>query len=335
MTPITRPPIESTTMKVNTLLALVGSLALSAQVGRTEEKTVIRFGHFPNITHAQGVIAHAFTREGKGWFEERLGPNVQIQWFTYNAGPSAMEAVFAGSLDVTYVGQGPALNAHLKSNGEEIRIISGAANAGAALVIKSDGLIKSAADLRGKKIATPQLGNTQDISCRAWLKAQGFKVTQTGGDVTVLPTANPDQLALFQSGGVDAVWTVEPWVTRLEREAKARVFLKDKDVITTWLASSVKFLNGHRDLAIKIVSANKELTDWMQAHPDDAQKKLIAELKEETKTEFAPDAVAQAWKRIRFTTDVPTNLVAKAVQDGKDAGFLKGSTDTSKLIENP
>src|SRR5437762_820582 len=335
MTPITRPPIESTTMKVNTLLALVGSLALSAQVGHAEEKTVIRFGHFPNITHAQGVIAHAFTREGKGWFEERLGPNVQIQWFTYNAGPSAMEAVFAGSLDVTYVGQGPALNAHLKSNGEEIRIISGAANAGAALVIKSDGLIKSAADLRGKKIATPQLGNTQDISCRAWLKAQGFKVTQTGGDVTVLPTANPDQLPLFQNGGVDAVWTVEPWVTRLEREAKARVFLEDKDVITTWLVSSTKFLSSQRDLAKKIVAANAELTDWIQKNPDEAQKLLIDELAAETKTTFAPDAVSPAWKRIKFTTAVPNELIAKAVQDGKDAGFLKGNTDTSKLIETP
>jgi len=322
-------------MKINTLLALAGSLALSTQVGRTEEKTLIRFGHFPNITHAQGVIGHALTREGKGWFEERLGPNVQIQWFTYNAGPSAMEAIFLRQLDLTYVGQGPALNAHLKSKGEEIRIISGAANAGATLVIKPDGPIKTAADFRGKKIATPQLGNTQDISCRAWLKAQGFNVTQTGGDVTVLPTANPDQLALFQSGGVDAVWTVEPWVTRLEREAKGKVFLEDTNVITTWLASSVKFLNGHRDLAKKIVSANKELTDWIQTHPDEAQKKLIAELKEETKTEFAPDAVAQAWKRIRFTTDVPSDLVAKAVQDGKDAGFLKGSTDTSKLIESP
>jgi len=322
-------------MKINTLLALAGSLALSTQVGRTEEKTLIRFGHFPNITHAQGVIGHALTREGKGWFEERLGPNVQIQWFTYNAGPSAMEAIFLRQLDLTYVGQGPALNAHLKSKGEEIRIISGAANAGATLVIKPDGPIKTAADFRGKKIATPQLGNTQDISCRAWLKAQGFNVTQTGGDVTVLPTANPDQLALFQSGGVDAVWTVEPWVTRLEREAKGKVFLEDTNVITTWLASSVKFLNGHRDLAKKIVSANKELTDWIEAHPDEAQKKLIAELKEETKTEFAPDAVAQAWKRIRFTTNVPSDLVAKAVQDGKDAGFLKGSTDTSKLIENP
>ncbi|PYJ54295.1 MAG: aliphatic sulfonate ABC transporter substrate-binding protein, partial [Verrucomicrobia bacterium] len=235
----------------------------------------------------------------------------------------------------TYVGQGPALNAHFKANGDEIRILAGAANAGAALVIKPDGVIKTAADFRGKKIATPQLGNTQDISCRAWLKAQGFKVTLTGGDVIVLPTANPDQLGLFQSGGVDAVWTVEPWVTRLEREAKAKVFLEDTNIITTWLAGSVKFLNAHRDLVKKIVTANKELTDWIQAHPDQAQKLLISELKEETKADFAPEAVAQAWKRIKFTTDVSPELIAKAVQDGKDAGFLKGSTDTSKLLESP
>src|SRR5881397_1272902 len=209
-----------------------------------------------------------------------------------------MEAIFAKSLDVTYVGPGPALNAYLKSSGEEIRVISGAANAGAALVVKADSPIKTAADFRGKKIATPQLGNTQDISCRAWLKAHGFKVTQTGGDVAVIPTANPDQLGLFQNGGVDAVWTVEPWVTRLEREAKAKVFLEDTNIITTWLAGSVKFLNAHRDLEKKIVTANKELTDWIQGHPDQAQKLLISELKEEIKADFAPEAVAQAWKRI-------------------------------------
>ena len=296
---------------------------------------MIRFGHFPNITHAQGVIAHALSRQGKGWFEERLGPGIEIQWFTYNAGPSAMEAVFAGSLDITYVGQGPALNAHFKSNGEEIRVISGAANAGAALVVKADSPIKAPAEFRGKKIATPQMGNTQDISCRAWLKVQGFNVTQTGGDVIVLPTANPDQLGLFQSGGVDAVWTVEPWVTRLEREARARIFLEDKDIITTWLVSSAKFLSGHRDFAKKIAAANVELTKWIQEHEAEAQKLLIEELKAETKADFPPDAVAQAWKRIRFTTDVPRELIAKAVQDGKDAGFLKGSTDTSRLIETP
>jgi len=313
-------------------LAIVG---WGAQIGAAEQKTIIRFGHFPNITHAQGVIAHALSRQGKGWFEERLGPGVEIQWFTYNAGPSAMEAIFAGSLDLTYVGQGPALNAHFKSEGEEIRILGGAANAGAALLVKPDSPIKVPADFRGKKIATPQLANTQDISCRAWLKAQGFKVTQTGGDVMVVPTANPDQLGLLQSGGVDAVWTVEPWVTRLEREAKAKIFLEDTNVITTWLASSVKFLKDHRDLARKVVAANQELTDWIQAHPDEAQKLLISELKEETKTDFAPDMVAQAWKRIRFTTEVSKEFLAKAVQDGKDAGFLKGSTDTSKLIESP
>jgi NitT/TauT family transport system substrate-binding protein len=322
-------------MKVKALIVAVGALALLPQLGRGEAKTVIRLGHFPNITHAQGVIAHALTRQHKGWFEERLGPGVEIQWYTYNAGPSAMEAIFAGSLDLTYVGQGPALNAHFKSNGEEIRILAGAANAGAALVIKPDGPIKTAADFRGKKIATPQLGNTQDISCRAWLKAQGFKVTQTGGDVLVVPTANPDQLGLFQSGGVDAVWTVEPWVTRLEREANGKIFLEDTNIITTWLACSMKFLNAHRDLAKKIVSANKKLTDWIQAHPDEAQKLLVAELKEETKADFAPEAATQAWKRIKFTTEVSRDLLAKAVQDGKDAGFYKSSTDTSKLIENP
>src|SRR5256884_4314811 len=322
-------------MKIKTLVAVMGALALFLQTGGAEEKTAIRFGHFPNITHAQGVIAHALTRQGKGWFEERLGPNVEVQWFTYNGGPSAMEAMFAGSLDLTYVGQGPALNAHFKSNGEEIRVIAGAANAGAALVVKSDSPIKTAADFRGKKIAHPQLGNTQDVSCRAWLKAQGFKITQTGGDVMVLPTANPDQLPLFQNGGVDAVWTVEPWVTRLEREAKARVFLEDKDVITTWLVSSAKFLGSQRDLAKKVVAANAELTDWIQKNPDEAQKLLIDELAAETKTTFAPDAAAQAWKRIKFTTVVPNELIVKAVQDGKDAGFLKGNTDTSRLIAAP
>jgi NitT/TauT family transport system substrate-binding protein len=321
-------------MKIK-ITAIVGIFLLWASFATAQEKTAIRFGHFPNITHAQGVIAHALSRQGKGWFEQRLGPNVEIQWFTYNAGPSAMEAIFAKSIDVTYVGPGPALNAHFKSNGEEIRVISGAANAGAALVLKPDSPIKTPADFRGKKIATPQLGNTQDISCRAWLKAHGFNVTLTGGDVTVIPTANPDQLALLQKGSVDAVWTVEPWVTRLERDANARVFLEDKDTITTWLVSSVKFLRDRHDLAKKIADANVELTKWIQQNEAEAQKLLIEELKAETRADFSPDAVARAWKRIQFTSEVSPDLIAKSVQDGKNAGFLKGSTDTSKLIEAP
>ncbi len=322
-------------MKLQTIAALIVVSILCAHSVNAEEKTTIRFGHFPNITHAQGVIAHALTREGKGWFEQRLGPNVEIQWFTYNAGPSAMEAIFARSLDLTYVGQGPALNAHFKSEGEEIRVISGAATGGAALVVRPDELITRAADLRGKTIATPQLGNTQDISCRAWLKAQGFKVTLIGGEVRVLPVANPDQLGAFQQKQVDAVWTVEPWVTRLEREAHGKIFLEDAQVQTTWLVASVKFINEHRELAKKIASANAELTAWIQSHPNEAQKILATELKEETKASIPPEAIAQAWKRIHFTTEVSPQLLSKAVQDGKDAGFFKGATDTSKLIATP
>src|SRR3954468_24775488 len=259
---------------MNTKITAIIGMFLLSHFADAQEKTTIRFGHFPNITHAQGVIAHALSRQGKGWFEQRLGPNVEIQWFTYNAGPSAMEAIFAKSLDVTYVGPGPALNAYFKSNGEEIRVISGAANAGAALLVKADSPIKAPADFRGKKIATPQLGNTQDISCRAWLKAHGLKVTPTGGDALVIPTANPDQLGLLQKGSVDAVWTVEPWVTRLEREAKARVFLEDTNTITTWLVSSAKFLRNRRDLAKKITDANAELTKWIQENESEAQKLL-------------------------------------------------------------
>ena len=322
-------------MRLFIRLGLTVAVGLFAFTAHAADSNTIRFGHFPNVTHAQGVIAHALSRQGKGWFEERLGPGMKIEWYTYNAGPSAMEAIFARSIDVTYVGQGPALNAHFKSNGAEVRVISGAANAGAALVVRADSPIKAPADFRGKKIATPQLGNTQDISCRAWMKKNGLNVTLTGGDATIIPTANPDQLGLFQSGGVDAVWTVEPWVTRLEREAKGRVFLEDKDVITTWLVSSAAFLRDHRDLAKKIAEANVALTQWIRDHEAEAQTILIQELKEETKSDFAPEAVAQAWKRIKFTTDIPPNMIAQAVQDGKDAGFLKGNTDTSKLVENP
>jgi len=201
--------------------------------------------------------------------------------------------------------------------------------------VKADSPIKAPADFRGKKIATPQLGNTQDISCRAWLKSQGFGVTQTGGDVTVIPTQNPDQLPLFQNGGVDAVWTVEPWVTRLERDAKARIFVEDKDTITTWLVSSVKFLRDRHDVVKKIADANVELTQWIQQNQPEAQKLLMDELKAETRADFAPDAVAHAWNRIQFTSEVSRDLIAKSVQDGKDAGFYKGSTDTSKLVETP
>src|ERR1700688_2297648 len=221
-------------------VALVFAGKLSAQIAVTG-----RVGHFPNVTHVQALVAHALSRQGKGSVEERLCAGTQINWFVYNAGPSAMEAIFANSIDLTYVGPSPAINAYAKSRGEEIRIVSGAANGGAALVVSGESSLKSAADFRGKKIATPQLGNTQDVSCRAWLAAGGLRITQLGGDAQVLPTQNADQLSLFQQKKIDAVWTVEPWVSRLELEAGGKILVEESDSPTTVLVSSAKFLKSN------------------------------------------------------------------------------------------
>jgi len=314
------------------LLALAG--AALACAGRAEP-IVLRVGHFPNITHAQGVIAHALTRAGKGWFEQRLGPDVTIQWYVYNAGPSAMEAIFANSIDLTYVGPSPALNAYARSGGEEVRIIAGAANGGAALVVQPDGRIKTPADFRGKRVATPQLGNTQDVACRSWLAQQGFKITQIGGDVLVAPAANPDQLNLFEKGDVDAVWTVEPWVSRLEMEAGAKVFLEQTDTVTTVLVSTRRFLEDHRDLAKKFAQANAELTDWIQKNPAEAQKLLRDELTMETTRPMSEALVARSWKRMVFTTDISLAPLQQFVADAQRAGFMRGAPDLNRLVVTP
>jgi NitT/TauT family transport system substrate-binding protein len=318
-------------MKISKVLLLI-PLWLAAAACCFGE-TRIRVGHFPNITHAQGVVAHALSRQGKGWFEQRLGPETKIEWFVYNAGPSAMEAIFANSIDLTYVGPGPALNAYTKSNGQEIRLIVGAANGGAGLVVQPDQNLKIATDFRGKKIATPQLGNTQDISCRAWLADGGLKITQLGGDSQVIPTQNPDQLGLFKVKKVDGVWTVEPWLTRLEQEASGKVLVEEKDVATTVLVSSVKFLNEQRDLAKKFVQAHAELTDSVTKNPEEAQRIIQAELLEETKSKMSPQVIAAAWKRIMFTADTPRASVEKFMQNSVRAGFIKTAPDLSKLFE--
>jgi NitT/TauT family transport system substrate-binding protein len=315
-----------------TLLSIL--LAAACAIPASAE-TKIRIGHFPNVTHVQALVAQALSRQGKGWFEEKLGGNTKIDWFVYNAGPSAMEAIFANSIDLTYVGPSPAINAYAKSRGEEIRIISGAANGGAALVVPKDSSLKSAADFRGKKIATPQLGNTQDVSCRAWLKSGGLKITQLGGDAQVLPTANPDQLPLFQQKRVDAVWTVEPWVSRLEMEAGGKVLVEEADSPTTVFVSSVTFLNRNRETVRKMVEAHRALTEWIQIHPTEAQTLVEKELVEETKGQISMELIARAWKRIVLTNDVRRDALDKFVANAKAAGFLRELPDVSRLIENP
>jgi len=212
-------------------------------------------------------------------------------------------------------GPGPALNAYTKSNGAEVRLIAGSANGGAALVVQPDQNLKAAADFRGKKIATPQLGNTQDISCRAWLIAGGLKITQLGGDAQVLPTQNPDQLSMFQQKKVDAVWTVEPWVSRLERESGGKILVDEKEVATTVLVSSAKFLQNQREVAKKFAEAHAALTDWMVKNPEEAQKLIKAELLAETRSDMAADLIATPGNPLEDITTL--KQVTFVMKDGK------------------
>jgi NitT/TauT family transport system substrate-binding protein len=299
------------------------------------QELLLRVGHFPNVTHVQALVARNFERQGQPWFTaERLGRPVRIEWYAYNAGPSAMEAIFADTLDLTYVGPSPAINAYARSRGEEIRVVAGAVNGGSALVVRPDAGLNGPADFRGKRIATPQLGNTQDVNARAWLVAGGLRVTQTGGDAQVLPTANPEQLALFQRREVDAVWTVEPWVSRLE-EIGGQVLVEEDDAVTTVLASSARLLAARRDLVRRFVAAHRELTGWIKQNPEEAQRMVRDELRAVVRAEVSPDLVARAWKRMTVTAEVSPAAFQEWLVNAQRAGFLRASPDLSRFVEAP
>jgi NitT/TauT family transport system substrate-binding protein len=256
---------------------------------------------------------------------------VTIDWYVYNAGPSAMEAFFTESLDLAYVGPGPAINAYLRSHGEEVRIIAGAADGGAALVVGAASSITSANDFRGKRMATPQLGNTQDIAARAWLRAAGLKVTQTGGDVLVVPTANPDQLDLFVSGQVDGVWTVEPWVSRLLRDAQGRVLVEQRDPVTV-LTARAAFAAAQPGLLNRFRIAARELTRWIVEHPDEAKDLVAAELGELTRRPFDRALLDAAWPRITVTDAIAPEALERVREQLRASGFLREDAPLAGLL---
>ncbi|WP_243372763.1 ABC transporter substrate-binding protein [Microvirga solisilvae] len=315
------------------LLAALGLLAAHAPA--FAQGVTLRVGHFPNITHVQALVARGMERQGRNWFADRLGPGTKIEWYVYNAGPSAMEAIFANSLDLTYVGPNPALNAYARSRGDEVRVVAGAVNGGSALVIQGDSTLAKPIDFKGKRIATPQFGNTQDVAARAWLVAGGLRITQTGGDAQVVPTNNPDQLTLFQNKQLDGVWTVEPWVSRLESEAGGKVLVEEKDAITTILVSSAGYLAKNRDVVKRFVAAHRELTEWIKQNPDEAQRLAREELQATFKVDMQPELVARAWARMNITPDVTLNAFQSFVTSAQAVGFLRGTPDLGRLIEAP
>ncbi len=309
--------------KLLSCLFLVCALFVMAGCNQENpDSKVIRIGGFPNVTHVQALVARNMTRHGEGWFERYL-PGYTLEWYTYNAGPTAMEALFGRTADLTYVGPSPALNAYAVSAGREVRLLAGAVNGGAALLVAPKSGINSPGDFKGRSIATPQLGNTQDVSCRAWLTRNGLKCTLEGaGDCRVAPTPNSMQLQLMKQGEIAACWTVEPWVSRLESMAGAKVLVQEPDVVTTVLAGRVGWLKLHPQQAATIIRAHRELTQWIIEHPEEAQARVVDELTQLTQAPMEPELVRSAWKRLKLTDAIDLPGLEQFVKDAQAAGLL-------------
>src|ERR671938_329232 len=240
----------------------------------------LKIGYYPNINHAQAVIGF-----GNGDFQKALGNNIQVQTFIFNAGPSAIEALLAKRIDATYVGPNPAINGYVVSDGKDLKIIAGASSGGVSFVLRNDAGINSPKDFAGKEFASPQLGNTQDISLRSYLIKNGFKTTDQGGNVAVVAVANPDILTLFLKKQLDGAWVPEPWATRLVKEGNGRIFIDERSIwpggkfVTANIAVSTDYLKNNPDVIKKLLTAHVNETNWINAHKEEAIKIFNTELK--------------------------------------------------------
>ncbi len=272
----------------------------------------LRLGYFPNVTHATAVYGDA-----AGVFADALG-DTELRTQTFGAGPSAVEALFAGAVDATYLGPNPAVNAFLKSGGEAVRIVAGATSGGASLVVRPG--ITSVEQLAGTTIATPQTGGTQDIALRHHLAENGYEVAESGaGEVTVLAQDNPVTLTAFLAGDVDGAWVPEPWASRLVLEGGGRVLLDERDLwpggdfVTTHLVVRTDYLREHPETVRALVEGSVEANRQIAADPGQAQSVVGAALGELTGQQLPPAVLDRAIDGIRTTDDpLATSLAASA-----------------------
>jgi NitT/TauT family transport system substrate-binding protein len=282
----------------------------------------VRLGYFPNVTHAAALVGVA-----KDFYTQRLGATA-LETQTFNAGPAEIEAMLGGDLDAGYIGPNPAINAFVKTKGEGIRIVSGATSAGAALVVRP-GII-SAADLKGKRIASPQLGNTQDVALRAWLKGQGLTPSAQGvtGDVQVEPTENATTLQLFQDGKLDGAWVPEPWASRLVLDGKGTVLVDEKTLwpqgkfVTTHLIVRTEFLEQYPETVKALIEGQVDADEWIAANPAAAKTTVNSELKRITTKPLSAAVLDRAWSNIAITTDPVAASLKKSADDAVAAGLL-------------
>jgi NitT/TauT family transport system substrate-binding protein len=286
------------------------------------EKVTLRLGYFPNVTHAAGVAGVE-----KGLFAEKLGPGVTLETKTFSAGPAAVEAIFSGAIDASYVGPNPAINAFTRSNGDAIRIVAGATSGGAFLVVKP--AINAAADLKGKKVATPQLGNTQDVALRAWLTSQGLKTDQAGGgDVHITPQDNATTLDTFKQNQIAGAWAPEPWATRLVQEGGGKVLVDERSLwpggrfATTELMVRTQLLKDHPDVVERLLEGHLAATEYVNREPADAQKTVNAAIAKITGKALPEAVIGAAWNNMVFSFDPLADTLRKEAGDAQAAGLL-------------
>jgi NitT/TauT family transport system substrate-binding protein len=302
------------------MLVVIGAGACGG--GKSGNPESVRLGYFANVTHAPAIVGVV-----DGQFQDELGA-VQLEASTFNAGTEAVEALFTGALDLSFMGPNPAINAFAQSEGTAVRIAAGTTSGGAALVVAPS--ITSVADLVGIKIGTPALGNTQDVALRAWLADQGFATTLEGeGDVAILPQANSQSLETFRSGEIQAAWVPEPWATRLVQEGGGHILVDERDLwpdgqfVTTHLVVATSFLEENPDLVSAILRGLIESQDFISEDPAGAQTAVNAHIEAISGTAMAEEVIAAAWSNLTFTLDPIASSLRQSAEDAVAVGLLE------------
>jgi len=284
---------------------------------------VVRIGFFANVTHAPALVAIQL-----GLFEKALAKEgTKVEYTVFNAGPAEIEAMKGGAIDIGYIGPNPSVSGYTSTNGTLLRVVSGATSGGAQLVVRPG--INSIADLKGKKIATPQLGNTQDVAIRSYLKEKGLSTNVSGGgDVAIIPTDNATTLSLFKRGDLDGGWLPEPWASRLVLEAGAKVLVDEKELwpggqfVTTDIIASQAFLNQYPGTVRTVLQANNSAIKWIAKNILPAKDVVQEQIKKWTGSQLADPVINRAWGNLRFTWDPLPLTLKKSADDAVTAGVL-------------
>jgi len=291
----------------------------------------VRLGYFPNVTHASALIG-----VDKGLFAKELG-STKLTTQTFNAGPDEVNALLGGSLDVAFIGSGPAINAYAKSKGEAVRLVAGATSGGAQLVVKPD--INSAADLKGKTISTPQLANTQDVSFKKWLVGQQIAAGSGADQVNVTNTENSASLDLFKKGEIQGAWAPEPWSSRLVLDAGAKVLVDEKTLWdqgkfpTTVIIVRTQFLKDYPQTVEAILKGEVAAIDWATANKADAKKAVNDSLQKLTSKALGEPVLDRAFDNIELTVDPQAKQFPQLAKDAVTAGVAKDAADVSGFAD--